>query len=167
MADTFRYRRGNVEPVYKTPASATVIEIGDLIFAHPDDGAPKNAGALIDQGSLALNQDAFQQYFLGVSNSRSKTGETAKIEVAPDGEFEFPCASATFEVGDMLGAVETAAGTALEDQKLVAVTDESKAIAVCARDYASNTTTVLVRIRSTIMRDALQAQVVGSSSGVV
>ena len=167
MADVFRYRRGVVEPVYKTPASATVIEIGDMIFAHPDDGAPKNAGAMIDQGSAALNQDAFQQYFLGVSNSRSKTGETAKIEVAPDGEFEYPCAAATFLVGDMVGAVEAASGTALEDQKVVAVTEESKAIGVVARDYASNTTKVLIRIRSTIMRNALQAQVVGSSSGPI
>jgi len=167
MANTNRHRREPTAPVYKTPASAVAIEIGDLIFQHPDDGAPKNAAAMVDQGTLALNQDAFQQYFLGVAEQQSRSGDTDPIRVATTGEFEFACAAATFNTGDMVGACENADGDALEDQKVVAVTTESKAIATVAKDYSSNTTKVLCRIRSTIMRDSVQAQVAGSSSGVI
>jgi len=161
-----RHRRGDTKVIYDTPASATVIEIGDLLFDHPTDGI-KNAAGMVDQGSLALNQDAFQQYFVGVALQQSRSGDTDEIAIAVAGEHEFACAAATFSNGDMVGACETAAGTALEDQKVVAVTAESKAIGVVAKNYASNTTKVLVRIRSTIMRDSLQAQVAGSSSGVI
>ncbi len=167
MADVMRWIRHDTQPVFPSPASATVIEIGDLCFLHPDDGAIKNAGAMMDQGSLALNQDAFQMYFLGVAEQRSKTGETAELRTATRGEFEYPCDSTTWLIGQMVGAQENSGGTALEDQKVIVVTDESKAIGVVAKNYASATTKVLIRIRSTIMKEALQAQVVGSSSGVV
>ena len=167
MTDTLRWRRGDTAPVFKTPASASVIEIGDLIFQHPTGAAPKAADDMTDQGSLALNQDAFQQYFLGVAEQRSRSGDTDEIRVSTKGEFEFTCAAATFNTGDMVGACEQSGGTALENQKVVAVTEESKAIGVVAKDYSSNTATVLVRIRSTIMRDSIQAQVAGSSSGAV
>jgi hypothetical protein len=162
-----RYRRGDTAPVFDAPASAKVIEIGDLIFQDPATKKPEPADELIDQGSLALNQDALQQFFLGVAEQQSRDGDTDDIRIATRGEFEFTCAAATFEIGDMVGAVEQSSGTALENQKVVAVTEETKAIGVVAKKYSSNTTKVLVRIRSTIMRESLQAQVAGSSSGVV
>lgn len=167
MSNTMRWRRGDTKPVFMTPASATVIEIGDLLYLDPTTSKPKNAAAMTDQGSLALNQDAFQQYFLGVAEQQSRSGDTDPIRIATAGVFEFACAAATFDPGDMVGGCETTAGTALEDQKVVAVTGESKAIGVVNKQYSSNTTVVEVGIHSTIMRDAIQAQVAGSSSGAI
>lgn len=159
-------RRGDLKPVFLAVASANVINYGDLCFLHPTSG-PKAASGLIDQGSETLNQDAFQQYFLGVAMGRSRSGDTAKIPFATVGEHEFACASATFTVGNMIATLEDSTNAALEDQKVIVITEESSAIAVVAKTYADATTKVLVRIRSTIMREALQAQVVGSSSGPI
>ena len=167
MANTQNWRRHDTEPIYRTVATATVIQKGDLLFEDPTTRLPEPADDMIDQGSLALNQDAFQQFFLGVAGEQSRSGDTAEIQVHTKGEFEFGCAAATFRAGDMVGATEQSSGTALEAQKVVAVTAESKAIGVVGKDYTSNTTKVLVRIRSTIMREALQAQVAGSSSGPI
>ncbi len=164
MSNTFRYRRGNIEPVFKAIATAIVIEIGDLIFQHPTADAWKPASAMNDQGSLDLNQDMFADFFLGVALAASRNGDTAPIGVAPDGEFGFACDSATFSDGDLVGPVETSGGDALEDQKVVAVTDLANSIGVVAKSYSSSTTKVLIRIRSTIMRDSVQAPVTGGSS---
>jgi hypothetical protein len=146
-------------------ASANVIDIGDLCFLHPTSG-PKAASGLLDQKDEGLNQDAFQQYFLGVAMGRSRSGDTAKIPFNTAGEHEFACASATFTVGNMVMTYELTTNV-LGDQNVVVATEESSAIGVVAKTYASATTKVLVRIRSTIMREALQAQVVGSSSGPI
>lgn len=167
MTNTFRYRRGDTQPIFLAPASATVIEIGDLVYLDPGTSKPKPASAMIDQGSEALNQDAFQQYFLGVAEQQSRSGDAAKIRIATAGEFEFDCASATFNLGDLVGADENGDGNALLDQTVVGVTAETKAIGRAAQAEASATTKVLVRIASTIMQGGVQAQEAGSSSGAI
>jgi hypothetical protein len=167
MSDKLRYVRGDAEKVFSAPASATVIEVGDMLFQHPTDRDPKNAGAMLDQGTPLLNRDTFQEFFLGVSESRSESGDTKKIGIITAAEVVMDCAAATFDIGDMVGAAEESGGTALEDQKVIAVTGESEAIGVVTEKYGSNTTEVRFRVRSTIMRNSIQAQVVGSSSGPV
>jgi len=164
MSNTFRYRRGDTNPVFVAPASATVIEIGDLLYLDPSTKKPKPASAMNDQGSEALNQDIFQEHFLGVAEQASAAGETAKIRVATRGEFEFDCASATFDIGDLVGADENADGDGLLDQTVVAVASETLAIGRVAQSEATATTKVLVRIKSTIMEGGVQAQPSGSSS---
>ena len=59
--------------------------------------------------------------FLGVAMQRSRSGETAPIRVATTGVFEFDCPSGTFELGDMVGADENAAGNALLNQQVAKV----------------------------------------------
>lgn len=49
------------------------------------------------------------------------------IRIDAGGVFEFDCASATFEVGDLVGCAKQS-GNALEDQKVVAVASEALAI---------------------------------------
>jgi len=167
MSNQVRYRRGDTKPVFATPASATVIEIGDLLFLDPVTSKPEPASAMVDQATEALNQDAFQQYFLGVAEQQSRNGDTDPIRIATAGEFEFDVASGTFTLGQMVGACETAAGTALEDQKVKTVTSETKAIGRVAEEVTTAKTSVNVRIKSTIMDGGVQAQAAGSSSGII
>lgn len=169
MSNNVRYRNGDTNPVFIAPASATVIEIGDLCFLDPVSGAPEPASSQIDQGSLTLNQDAFQQYFLGVAMDASAAGETDAVGFATTGNFEFTCASATFSLGGLIAAVEDSTGEALEDQAVVTVAagNESSAIGRVNKPEAVAVTKIEVRIFSTIMGGGVQPQVAGSSSGPV
>lgn len=166
MSNTFRYRRGDTKPVFLAPASATVIEIGDLVYLDWTTKKPKPASDLPDQGSEALNQDLFQQYFLGIAGQASANGDTDKIRIDTEGEFELDCASATFDLGDLVGADENSDGDGLLDQTVVEISSETKAIGRVCQPEASAVTKVLVRIRSTIMAGGVQAQEAGSSSTV-
>lgn len=155
MANMMRWRYGDTNPVMLAVDSATVIEIGDLIYQDTDDAKP--ASTLSDQGTAALNQQALQGGFVGVAMQCSSAGETNAIRVATSGVFEFDCGSATFEVGDLLGASEDADGTALEDQKLVTVSVVSAAIGRCAKRVNPAGTRVLIDVVSTVMKGGVQA----------
>jgi len=151
MSNTLRYRRGNTSPVFIAPASATVIEIGDLVYLDASTKKPKPAADQSDEGNLLANQMEFHNNFLGVAEQQSRDGDTDPIRIATAGDFEFPCASATFDLGDLIGSVEAASGTALEDQKVVEVSGEYASIGRCCEPKASAATAVMVRIRSTVM----------------
>src|SRR5262249_48946838 len=119
MSNTMRWRYGETNPVVLPVASAMVIEIGDLVYF--DSGTLKPAGALTYGASLAATQEAFHDKFAGVAMQQSRAGDTQDIRVATGGVFEFPCASATFEVGARIGVDKNAGGTALLDQQVIAV----------------------------------------------
>jgi hypothetical protein len=141
--------------------SGSVIEIGDLVYQATDDARP--ASALADQGSETANQEAFADDFLGVAMQRSRSGDTTPIRVATTGVFEFDCPSSTFELGNLIGVDENAAGDALLDQQVAKVSDSRYAIGRAAKREASNTTSVLVDIRSTVMTGGVEGS---SPSGV-
>ncbi|MEI8374817.1 MAG: hypothetical protein WCJ35_18490 [Planctomycetota bacterium] len=184
MSSTFRHRNGETNPVAVLCDSATPIEIGDLLYLDPVSSKAKPASAMADQATATLNQDAFQQFFLGVALQKNglQSGETVPlnstlthvpanvIEVATTGDFEFDCASATWILGALVGACEKASGTALENQKVVTAASASLVIgkAVPEPNAIGNArTSVIVRIRSTILDGGIQNQVTGSSSGAV
>lgn len=166
-SNEFAPSQGQMEFCFQAPVSATVIYIGDLLFQDPSTRKPEPSSALIDQGSEALNQDAFQQYFLGVAEQQSESGDTAKIRIATRGVKQFDCVSSQYYVGDMLAVDEAASGTALERRKLVVTTDYSKAIARVVEDTAASATRVWARFESTILYGGLQEQDAGSSSGAI
>ena len=149
MSDVLRWRYGDTNPVIAAVDSGSVIEVGDLVYLDVDDAKP--ASSQTDQGDEASNQSLFAQNFLGVAMDRSRSGDTDPIHVATSGVFEFVCPSGTFELGQMVGVDEAASGTALEDQKVAAVTLGGRAIGRVARRQASAVTTVLVQIVSAIM----------------
>lgn len=155
MANTMRWRYGDTNPVMLAVDSATVIEIGDLVYHDTDDARP--ATAMPDQGSETLNQQAFQDGFAGVAMQCSADGETAPIRVATTGVFEFDCDASTFEVGTLLGVAENAAGTALEAQKISSVGAAGLAIGRCAKRVNPSSTRVLVDVVSTVMKGGPQA----------
>jgi hypothetical protein len=154
MADTMRWRYGETNPVLVPVDSGTVIEIGDLVYLDTDDAKPASAQA--DQSSEAANQELFHDKCLGVAMQRSRTGDTEPIRIATTGVFEFVCASASFEVGDLMGGDEASNGTQLEDQQVAKVATANLAVGRCAHRVSPASTRVLVDIVSTVMRGGPQ-----------
>src|SRR5687768_5958721 len=111
MANTMRWRYGDTSPVMLAVDSATVIEIGDLLWLDVDDAKP--ASAQSDQGTETANQQLFHDVFAGVAMQASAAGETQPVRVATTGVFEFDCLSAALEVGDLMSSDENGGGTAL------------------------------------------------------
>jgi hypothetical protein len=72
----------------------------------------------------------------------------ASLRVATSGVYQFPCASATFKVGDLVGPAK-AAGNALLSQKVVAVTVSSAAVGVVV-EAGTSITSVKVRLMSVL-----------------
>jgi len=160
MSDKMRWRYGDTNPVVAALDSATVIEIGDLVWQDTDDAKP--ASGLSNHSSQTANQQALAAAFLGVAMQRSRSGESAPIRVATTGVFEFDCASGTFELGDFMGADKNAANDGLLNQQAAKVAQTSYAVGRVAKRAAVATTSVLVDIRSTVMTGGI---VSGSQSG--
>lgn len=133
----------------KAVPSANVIEVQDLIGVSSGD--PYSAAGQAWNTDLATTQSDFVTNFLGVSAEFSRSGDTAPIKVNTDGVFEFDCAAATFELGALVGPAKDT-GNALLDRTVVGVATEARAIGRVAKRYGSNTTRVLVRIQSNIMK---------------
>jgi hypothetical protein len=154
MSDKMRWRYGDTNPVVAAVDSATVIEIGDLVYQDTDDAKPASSQA--DQSSETANQELFADNFLGVAMQRSRSGDTDPIRVATTGVFEFDCPSGTFELGDLVGVDEASSGTALEDQQVASVAASIYAVARVAKRVATAATSVLVDIRSTVMAGGIE-----------
>jgi len=149
MTDKMRWRYGDTNPVIAAVDAATVIEIGDLVYEVTDYVRP--ASSQEDQNTKEANQELFAGKFLGVAMQRSRSGETAPIRVATTGVFEFDCPSGTFELGDLIGADENTAGTALLNQQVTKVAQSKYAVSRVAKRQATASTSVLVDVRSTVM----------------
>ena len=156
MADTFRYRFGETNPVQAArKAGATgAVEIGDLCWLDDADGyTVKPAGQLVNAwADLGGAQSAFVAKFLGVSGQRwdgttKTTGSSdGDLRIDTEGIFEFDCAAgSTFNVGDLVGPALIAAGNGLESQKVVKVTPKANAVGRVERKGAS-VSKILVRI---------------------
>ena len=161
MSDKMRWRYGDTNPVVAAVDSATVIEIGDILYQDTDDAKPASDQA--DQLTLAANQELLADNFLGVSMQRSRPGDTDPIRVATTGAFEFDCPSNTFELGDLIGVNEATSGTELEDQQVIGLAASINAIARVAKRLPTAAASVLVDIRSTVMTGGVEG---GSPSGV-
>jgi len=156
MADTFRYRYGDMKPVRVAVASATVIEIGDLVYLS--SGAALPAASQADLGTKAENQEGFHDSFLGVAVSRSRNGDADPITIATAGVFEFDLASATLAIGSLVGAAGTgsAGAVGVANQTIESVATANLAIGRTQEAIAS-ATKVKVEIVSTVLRGGPQA----------
>lgn len=161
MSNKFRYRYGETSPPVVVPVdSAQVVEIGDLIWLNTDDGRP--ASAVSYAAGLAQAQETLVDNFLGVAQQSSPSGNTESVRVGTSGVYEFDCAADQFELGDLVAAADNSGSDALEDQKVVSLgdghadTDVPRAIGRCAKIAASNVTSVLVEIKSTVMTGGYQ-----------
>jgi hypothetical protein len=156
MANVMRWRYGDTNPVMLTVDSATVIEIGDLVYFDTDDVKP--AASATYGASLAAAQETFHDKFAGVAMQASAAGETNPIRVATTGVFEFVQAAATVQVGARMGVDDNALADTLLNQQVISIsaTNPERAIGHCAR-LASSASTVYVAIQSTLMNDGPQA----------
>jgi hypothetical protein len=154
MSDKMRWRYGDTNPVVAAVDSGTVIEIGDLVWQDTDDAKPASAQG--DHESETANQEAFADKFLGVAMQRSRAGDTVPIRVATTGVFELDCPSGTFELGDMVGADENAAGDALLNQQVATVAQSKYAVGRVAKRQPAATTSVLIDVRSTVMTGGVE-----------
>lgn len=128
-----------------------LVEVGDLMFHDSDDVKPASSQA--DQGTELANQILFAKNFAGIagdSRTASDTGAVTGFRVIPNSVVEMDCASATFEVGDLLAVDEASGGTALEDQKLVKTTNKDAAIGKVVRREATAVTRVRARLSANV-----------------
>jgi hypothetical protein len=119
MADVMRVRKA-IEVEHYPVASATVIEIGDLLYY---DGTANQVFPLADftwNTNLATTQADLKGSFAGVAMSRSRAGDTDLVRVAISGIAEFPCAAAAFNPDEFISVDDNAGGDALESQKVIA-----------------------------------------------
>ena len=121
-----------------------------LITGYGPAGAAEPPGAT-SLGATVMTQAAFVQTFVGASAQRYD-GSNATAYGIKDGYlrfdrggvFEFDCASASFNYGDLVGPAK-ASGNALENQKVVAVANRLLAIGRVIKPTTS-ATKVLVEI---------------------
>ncbi len=149
MSDRMRWRYGDTNPVVAAVDSATVIEIGDLVYQDIDVACP------------ASNSESIRMFiksFLGVAMQRSIAGDTAPVRVATTGVFEFDCPSGRFELGDLMGPAEDESGNVFLSQAVKQVETADRAIGRVARRVVPAASTVLVDIRSTVMTGGVFAQ---------
>jgi hypothetical protein len=150
MSDNMRWRYGDTSPVVLAVDSATVIELGDLLYLDTDDAKPASSQA--DQLSEAANQSLFVSKFAGIAMQRSRAGDTTPIRVATGGVFEYDCTAATFEVGNLIGPHEAGNGKQLLSQDVAKVNTTDIAIGRCVKRSPTSTSRVLVEIVSTIVK---------------
>lgn len=155
MANIARWRWGDSDPRVVSCLQSTAIEIGDLLYLEGQDGALKDArpaSKIPDQGTLIFNQRYFADRFVGVSSQQHRVNQDPEdvtdLRVGTGGIWEFPCPSRVYELGDLMGGDEDAAGTGLLDQGLEFVNKDRPdlAVAVIARREAVANTTCLVEI---------------------
>ncbi len=129
--------------------SATVVAINDFLWLDTDDVKPASDQA--DQGTPQANRQEFKDNFIGVSAQRSQATETADVRILKSGVADVECASATFEIGDLVGLAENGAGDALENQKVVGVAAAADAIGICVQREASAVTKVRIYFESSLL----------------
>ena len=147
MADKMRWRYADTNPVVAAVDSATVIEIGDLLWQDTDDAKPAS------QLTITVTVGRVEQFansFLGVAMQRSRNGDTAPIRVATTGVFEFDVLGGDcFELGDLVAISRFPDG--LQNQQVAKTQLSMYAIGRVAKRAATPVISVLVDIRSRVM----------------
>lgn len=161
MADVMQQRHELSTSVIAAVDLAEPIEIGDLVYLVTDD--VRQADQVSYAAGLAQAQEDFANQFVGAAMQRSRAAtDSNPIRVATRGVFEFVCASATFEIGDLIAVAGNSGDTALANQTVVGLGVHTsalfpRAIGRVAQREASAVTKVKVDIRSTVMFGEMQA----------
>ena len=154
MANNLRHRHGPQLLIKCAVDSATVIEVGDLVWLDTDDVKP--ATSFTWDTNLATTQAAFAATFLGVAQEASASGSTGEIsvDVSPLAVYELDAASSTYEIGDPLGPDQTGSGSSatMMDQQLESAVPAS-AVARCVKRRATAGTSVEVIFASAYFAD--------------
>lgn len=146
MADLMNHRIEASKKRFYDVASATVIEIGDMLYLDSNNQVlPVSDFTYGD--SLEETQRDIKYSFVGVALDRSRAGDTEQIAVATAGVVELDCASETYMIGDFVGINDNDDGDELEDREVVGVNAPDLAIGKVAKQYTSaNVTKIWVEI---------------------
>lgn len=155
MANKQRNRERGDAAFDHAMTAAKVISIGDMVTQASNKAVPASdytyqGGSGGTYTSLALAQEAFVKDFLGVSREARRAADSeTNLVIDQEGVFEFDCASATFEVGDLVGPAGDTSGSTytLYNQKAVAVARKRLAIGRVWK-RGTTVTTVLVKLFS-------------------
>lgn len=125
--------------IYVPTVASKAYAAGDLLYLAT--GAATTADQQADGGTEAANQATFADNFLGVCCGKKNSTDTGtgEIGLAVDGEYEYPCDSTTFIVGDFVAAQEQSNGTQLENQKVKKTATRADAIGVVVKAGTSLT----------------------------
>ena len=141
-----RFRHADPKRVIRMPVdSAQVILQGAMCWNNVDDVRSVTTFTYVS-ADLPGSQANFAAKFLGVALNPSASGETREIAIAQAGVYEFDCAAATFEVGDLVGPDDNATPDALVDSVIGLTENDFGAIGRVVKRYGSNTTRVLCEI---------------------
>jgi hypothetical protein len=169
---------GVTTTILPAPAS-TQISIGDFLYWNGTNVVPFSAAT--GSGTAAIDQSTISDAFAGVAQQARITAQAVAggypgnpingIIVGTDVVYEANCASATFECGDLVGALSSGAAAvgAISDQSVVAVAQENLAIGYVIQKYSSATTRVRVRLlgkNSGVSRANPNARSIGDSQVV-
>jgi hypothetical protein len=156
MAAAAQYLYGDIAPVMAPIATAKTCNGGDLVGISSNTLVKASDTAW--DTNLATTQTAFAALFLGIvtqhhtDSTKARVwgnSEDNKIQVATGGFWEMDCASATFTIGQYIGAAKDT-GNALLDNKVVGVSGASLAIGVVC-EYQPSVTRVKFRLLSTLV----------------
>jgi hypothetical protein len=156
-----QYIEGDTNAVRLTVATAKAVAKGDIIGMQ--SGTLVRAEDETWNTDLNTTQAAFVPRFAGVSQ-QAKAANVARafgnsqdnvVMAAIGGVYEFDCASATFEVGDLVGPAK-AAGNALLSQTVVGVATEARAIGRVV-ERGTSVTRVKVRLLPVLTPQARQS----------
>lgn len=158
MADNFRYRKGETDPIVADFLAATALEISDCCWLDTTNGAKPAATSTIG-ASAAATRVTFHNLFLGVCMQRHPANVTVpgspalKARICTRGTFEFDITAlgAQVEVGALLGMDNSGGNTALQNQRVVVVTLEAEAIGRTPMRALIGATKIQVVIVSTIV----------------
>lgn len=150
------WRYGETSPVIANVLTAQGVAVCDLVGVNSGNLVRAEDETWVTD--LATTQTNFRNRFLGASGQRKTAGVAQAtgagaantLRVDTEGVFEYDCAAATFNVGDLVGPAKDT-GNALLSQKVVAVGSAALAIGRVNSLYSSNTTRVRVRIFSKLM----------------
>lgn len=146
------------DTVMNLPSKESVaISVGDLLYWDTSDRRLKPFDQYPATGTVNTDQAAIRAVFAGVALQGKLAADTSTgypafngddITFTPDALYEATCAAATFEPGDLVAASVTAAAGAgnVANQTLVKTTDAGEALGYVVERYASNTTSVRVRL---------------------
>lgn len=149
MSNKMRWRYGDTNPILAPVDSATVIEIGDLLFLSSGKAIP--AKDITEGENAAATQTTFTSGFVGIAMQCSNSSDTTPIRVATTGYFDLSATSATFLLGDKVGIAADNDGTVLSNQTVAKVSSVNYMIGRVAKTESVATTSVLVKITSVIM----------------
>jgi len=146
MANVFRWRYFDPQPLEAPVLSSTVVEIGDFMaistatatlnYAIPVDDIP-------DAGSAPAIREAAADQFIGIAMTASASGDTANVRIGTAGVWELTQQSAAaIHVGD---PVEIYASTSAAN-KQTCVEGSTSPIGYCVAYKATAGTAILVKI---------------------